>query len=271
MTRSGGFPARRRTEMLEALRHRGNSTIQELAIQFRVSTDTVRRDLEDLAAQGLVDRTHGGVTLTEPESLNFIPPFARRLDAHAEGKSRIGRSAATFVQEGQTIFMNGGTTIMAMAQHLTGVRAVTVVTNNLRLPEQLSASGPREVYVLGGSFRLRSLVTIGPVVLPDASGSFRHLHAHIAFIGVGGVSDDGSVTTSSLPEAGIMRAMMDHADRTVLLADASKFGRRQFAEICTLSENTTVITDAQPSAAFLATTTELGAETVVATGLAGGG
>lgn len=251
MSRTASFPARRRSELLELLRHRGQATIKELAQEFDVSEDTIRRDLDDWASQGLLERNHGGASLPTADRLNIAPPFGRRLDAQADAKSVIARAASSLIAEGETLFINGGTTTLALAKHLAGVRGITVVTNNLPLPEHLYAAGAREVYVLGGSFRVRSLVTIGPVALPDGNGGVQTLHADTAFIGVGGVSADGTVTTTSLPEAGMMRAMMAASNRTILLADSTKFGVTQFAEICQLSKDTTLVTDVRPSRELL--------------------
>lgn len=248
--------------MLDLLRHRGQSTIADLAAEFQVSEDTVRRDLEELASQGAIRRTHGGATLDETDQVHL--PFARRLEEHAVGKDRIARAAAALIQESQTVFVNGGTTTLAMARHLADVRGLVVVTNNLRLPERLYSRGAREVYLIGGMFRLRSLVTIGPVALSDGLGNFCPVHADVAFIGVGGVADDGVISTTSLPEAGMMRAMMDSAGHAVILADASKFGRTQFAQVCSLNERTTLVTDEVPGDALRTRIADAGARLIVA-------
>ena len=263
MASQSNYPARRRAEVLDLLRQRGQASIHELAVEFGVSEDTVRRDVDELAAQGSVERTHGGVTISPEDRLNINLPFGRRIVAQAAAKDAIAKAAAGLVQEGQTLFINGGTTTLAMAKYLAPTRGITVVTNNLPLPEELYTRGAREVYVLGGSFRLRSQVTIGPVVLADGAGSFGALHADWAFIGVGGVSDDGVVSTTSLPEAGMMRGMMDSASHSVLLADSTKFGRKQFAEVGGLNANTTLITEARPSQALLDHAAEVAARVII--------
>lgn len=264
MGTSTNYPARRRAEILEHLRQQGHASIHELADAFQVSEDTVRRDVDELANQGSVERTHGGVTISAEERANINLPFRRRIDTQADAKDAIAKVAASLVTEGQTLFINGGTTTLAMAKYLAATRGITVVTNNLPLPEELYSRGVREVYVLGGSYRLRSQVTIGPVALADGAGHFRALHADVAFIGVGSVSEKGVLSTTSLPEAGIMRGMMDNAGHVVLLADATKFGRTEFAEVATLGPNMTLITDTKPSQALLDIAAESGTEVVVA-------
>ncbi len=259
MARVANFPARRRAEIVDLLRHRGQSTVTELCLEFAVSEDTIRRDLDFLSTSGAISRTHGGAILAESERLNANLPFERRL-AHSEAKARIGEVAAELVDEGQTVFINGGTTTLAVARSLAATRGLTVVTNNLRLPELLYSHGAREVYVLGGAFRLRSLVTIGPIALPDEHGQLHALHADLSIIGVGGVADNGILSTTSLPEAGMIRSMIHASSRTIIVADSSKFGRTQFAQITRIDSTMTLVTEKQPSAALLAQASECGTQ-----------
>ncbi|MCE1174409.1 MAG: DeoR/GlpR family DNA-binding transcription regulator [Propionibacteriales bacterium] len=264
MSKESLYPARRRAEILDFLRDRGQASITELATEFGVSDDTVRRDVETLATQGSVDRTHGGVTISQEDRLNAVIPFFKRIHANAEAKDAIARAAAALIDEGQSVIINGGTTTLALAKHLATKRGLTVVTNSLPLPPEMYSRGARELYVIGGAYRLRSQVTIGPVVLSDGAGLPRAIHADWAIIGVGGVTDEGTVWTSSLPEAGMMRSMMDCASHTLLLADSTKFGKREFAEVADLTANTTLVTDRRPSQVLLDRAAEVGATVVVA-------
>lgn len=264
MSKESLYPARRRGEILDFLRDRGQASIGELAAEFGVSDDTVRRDVEALATQGSVERTHGGVTISQEDRLNVILPFFKRVHANAEAKDAIGRTAAALIDEGQSVVINGGTTTLALAKHLATKRGLTVVTNSLPLPQEMYSRGARELYVIGGSYRMRSQVTIGPVVLSDGAGTPRAIHADWAIIGVGGVTEEGTVWTSSLPEAGMMRSMMDCATHTLLLADSTKFGKREFAEVADLSPQTTLVTDLKPSQALLDRAAEVGARVIVA-------
>lgn len=264
MSRQNLYPAKRRAELLEYLRDRGQASIAEVAAAFCVSDDTVRRDVESLAGEGKVERTHGGVSLLPGGALvNATVPFARRLEVNQDAKDAIARAAAGFLADGQSVLINGGSTTLALARHIGSKPGLTVVTNNLALPAELHSRGTREVYVLGGTYRLRSQVTIGPVVLADSLGVPRAIHADWAVISVGAVAVDGSLWTASLPEASMMRAMMECAQHTLLLADSSKFGVREFAEVGQLSSSTTLITERAPDAALVAHAEEVGARIVV--------
>lgn len=263
MNKESLYPARRRAEMLEFLRERGQASIHELSSEFGVSEDTIRRDVETLASQGSVDRTHGGVTISPEDGRNTVIPFGKRIDSQSAAKDEIARAAASLIEEGQSVIINGGTTTLALAKHLATKRGITVVTNNLPLLPELYTRGVREIYVLGGSYRLRSQVTVGPVVLSDGTGKPRSIHADWAIIGVGGLSEEGTVWTSSLPEAGMMRAMMDCASKSMLLADSTKFGKREFAEVCELSASTTLITERRPSSSLCEHALDVGSRLIV--------
>ena len=265
MGRKNMYPARRRAELLDYLRDRGQASISELAAAFDVSDDTVRRDVETLAGEAKVERTHGGVTLLPGGSLlNASVPVTRRVDVNPSAKDAIARTAAAMIEEGQSVLINGGSTTLALAKHLGPKRGLTVVTNNLALPQELYTQGTREIYVLAGTYRLRSQVTIGPVELADGSGRARSIHTDWALIGIGAVSDEGTLWTSSLPEASMMRSMMDSAARNLILADSTKFGQREFAEVADLSERTTLITDRAPRGALADKAAEVGARIIVA-------
>ena len=166
-----------------------------------------------LASQSAVERTHGGVTISPDDRFTDVVPFVKRIDAQSrrQGRDRTGR--CHLHRRGPEHDHLRRHHHPRPGQAPRPKRGLTVVTNNLALPQELYSRGVREIYVLGGSYRLRSQVTIGPVALSDGTGKPRSIHANWAIIGVGGVSDDGTVWTSSLPEAGMMREMMDCATK----------------------------------------------------------
>ncbi len=261
--REGSYPARRQAELLDYLRDRGYASIGEMASEFGVSQDTIRRDVDAMALQGSVERTYGGVSLSREGGMESIVPFMNRIDDQAAAKDEIARVAVSLMGDGQSMIIYGGTTTLALANHLESMRGITVVTNNLVLPQELHSRGVQDIYVLGGSYRRRSQVNIGPVALSDGSGKPRAIHTNWAIIGVGGVSNDGMVWTSSLPEAGMMREMMGCADHTLLLADSSKFEKTEFAEVARLSARTTLITEKSPPRALVELAAEVGSRIII--------
>jgi DeoR/GlpR family transcriptional regulator of sugar metabolism len=254
------LPAKRRHELLRLVQARGQVTVTDLCSLFDVSTDTVRRDLDLLARQGLIKRTHGGAVpiglVTEDT------PFAQRLIARKDAKRRIGRLAASLIASNETLIINGGSTTLAFATELGGLADLNVVTNNLSIPNALPTTAVRDVYLLGGEIRFEAQVTIGAVGFAG-TGS---ISADTAVLGVGGVSASGGISTTLLHEASMIAAMMAASRRTIILADSSKFGHNAFAHIAPLDKIDVVVTEAEPPADLARTLAEAGVEVLVAPG-----
>jgi DeoR/GlpR family transcriptional regulator of sugar metabolism len=239
-TSSGSLPARRRADLAQYVREHAQATVPELAGNFQVSADTIRRDLDHLARRGVLTRTHGGAVPTG-ELATADTPLMNRRGTQREAKERIGRAAARLVGDGETVIINGGTTALEAARALVGLRNLTIVTNNLLVPSEVPQEAVRDLYVLGGMCRIQSMVTIGPVGFTGTRG----IRADVALIGVGGVSENG-YSTSHLGEAQMMQQMIESASRVVILADSSKFGRHAFVHICALQDATALVTNALP-------------------------
>lgn len=243
--RTPRLPARRKDELAAHVVTAGEVTVTELAAQFGVSVDTVRRDLDELAADGVIKRTHGGAVSNTSLS-RAETPFPDRIQVQGAAKRRIGELAATLIDDGQTIMLNAGTTTLAVLPHLANRRNLTVVTNNLMAPVELPPHCARDVYLLGGNVRVGSLVTVGPVEFPGTDGRRSHrIRADIALISVGGVAAELGYSTSNLHEARMMFDMMQSSRRVVVLADSSKFGRSIFAQVAELSAADVLVTDAR--------------------------
>jgi len=235
------LPAHRRVELARLVRDRGHATVAELASTFSVSMDTIRRDLDHLAERGLVARTHGGA-MRVGDLATADKPFDNRMAVHRDAKEIIGAAAADLVSDGETVLVNGGTTTLAAVRALTGKRELTLVTNNLRVPPEAPLESLRDLYLIGGTCRVPSMVTLGPVGFPGTGG----ISADVAIIGVGGISTGSGLSTSNLPEAQMIRQMIEAAHRVVVVADSSKFGRNAFVHICELRLASVIVTDAYP-------------------------
>jgi len=263
--RTPRLPALRKDEVVAYVAEMGEVTVTELARRFGVSADTVRRDLDELAAVGRLKRTHGGALRNDPLSSMEIS-LTERLSVHDTAKSRIGEVAATLVEDGQTLLLNGGTTTLAVLPHLAQRRNLTLVTNNLWAPGRVPRECARDVYLIGGTVRLTAQVTLGPVEFAGASGSSSHrIHADIALVSVGGVAPGMGYSTSNLQEARMLCEMMSSSRQVVVLADRSKFGTRTFAQIAPLDAADIVVTD-PPVDAEVAEALAMAGVTVMATG-----
>lgn len=235
------LPAQRRAKLVEFVQDRGHATVSELAEGFAVSMDTIRRDLDYLADRRLLARTHGGAM--RPGVLAAADTsFDSRANEHRRAKEAIGVAAAQHISDGETLIINGGTTTLAVARALSAKRDLTVISNNLRIPAELPVGAVRDLYIIGGTCRVASNVTIGPVAFPGSDG----ISADAGVIGVGGVSASGGLSTTNLPEAQMMRQMIDACARVIVVADSSKFGRSAFVHICGLDRMSMLVTDAQP-------------------------
>ncbi|HEX9999259.1 MAG TPA: DeoR/GlpR family DNA-binding transcription regulator [Actinoplanes sp.] len=241
------LPAGRKAQLAAYVADTGQVTVGELAERFGVSIDTVRRDLDQLSADGVLVRTYGGAV-----SLATISRTDRavdqRLTIQEQEKEKIAVLAAALVQDGSTIMINGGTTTLAVARNLGQHRDLTVATNNLLLPGALPPTAIRDIYLFGGAVRTLTLATIGPVSLRAHGGAELDISCDLAVIGVGAVAADAGYTTSNLAEAAMMREMISRAARVAIVADSSKFGRRLFAQVSELSTADYLITDALPPA-----------------------
>ncbi|MFY1698833.1 DeoR/GlpR family DNA-binding transcription regulator [Solwaraspora sp. WMMA2101] len=241
------LPAGRKAQLAAYVADTGQVTVSELAERFGVSIDTVRRDLDQLSADGVLVRTYGGAV-----SLSTVSRTDRavdqRLTLQEQEKEKIAGLAAALVQDSSTIMINGGTTTLAVARNLGQHRDLTVATNNLLVPGALPPTAIRDIYVFGGAVRTLTLATIGPVSFRANGGAELDIRCDLALIGVGAVDADAGFTTSNLAEAAMMQEMISRAGRVAILADSSKFGRRLFAQVCELGSADYLITDSAPPA-----------------------
>lgn len=257
------LPARRRADILRILLQNGQITVAEICARFDVSADTVRRDLDILADQGLVSRIHGGA-LPAPQLATADTPFDLRMKARHGAKTRIGRATAALIGDGETLLINGGSTTIAVAAALENRRRLTIVTNNLGLPPAIPEGALRNLYLIGGEIRSGAQVTLGPVSFVGTGA----IAADTAIIGVGGV-DAAGCWTSHLAEAVMMTAMVEAARRTIVVADSGKFGRHAFVNVATFDKVAAFVTDADPPPDLRAALETAGTRLIVAEGGSG--
>lgn len=239
------LPAGRKAQLAAYVAEAGEVTVVALAERFGVSIDTIRRDLDQLSADGVLVRTYGGA-VSQATMSRVDRTVDARLTMEESEKEKIAVLAASLVENGSVIMINGGTTTLAVARNLRNHRDLTVATNNLLVPTALPPTAVRDVYLFGGAVRTLTLTTIGPVSFRAAGGSELDISCDLALIGVGAVSAVAGYTTSHLAEAAMMREMMSRAARVAILADSSKFGRRLFAQVSDLKGADYLVTDSTP-------------------------
>ncbi|MEU5895111.1 MULTISPECIES: DeoR/GlpR family DNA-binding transcription regulator [Streptomyces] len=236
----------RRALILDEVRRRGGVRVNELTRKLGVSDMTVRRDLDALARQGMLEKVHGGA-VPVVEASTHEPGFEAKSGLELTAKEDIARTAASLVAPGTAIALSGGTTTYALAHHLLDVPDLTVVTNSVRVADVFHSaqrtSGQRPgaaTVVLTGGVRTPSDSLVGPV----ADQAIRALHFDVLFLGVHGISLEAGLSTPNLAEAETNRRLVQSARRVVVVADHTKWGTVGLSSFASLSQVDTLVTDA---------------------------
>lgn len=252
--------AERLSALLERLVEQGRIDVEPSAQFFGVSAATIRRDLDHLAGQQLLSRTHGGAV---PNSTSYDLPLRYKSSNRAEAKSRIAERAVAMLWPGCTVAMNGGTTTVEIARTIPTSAAlrdgVTIVTNAINIATELTVRPFIKIVVCGGVARPQSYELVGPL----ASETLSQLNPDICFLGATGVEAREGVTTDDADESAINRIMVTRSKTTVVVADASKFGQVGFSRICGLPEVTAVLTDADADSEQLDRISDCGVDVIL--------
>jgi len=228
--------ARRRQRLVALVEARGSARLEELSAVLGVSPATVRRDLDAISPAGRLRRVHGGVVATD-QRLDE-PQFYVKAGARAAEKARIAAAAIRLLDPGDTVYLDSGSTVLAVARLLHGWDRLTVVTNSLPVATELVGRGPR-VIVLGGELRATSRAIVGPLT--------RHLldelHVDRALMGTYALSLDDGLMTTDPSEAFTKELVLTRAREVILLADSSKLGTRSFVASGRLAAVDVLVTD----------------------------
>jgi len=232
----------RQSLILQAVRSDGSARVSDLTQRLGVSDMTIRRDLEVLARDGLVEKVHGGAVLPGTPA-SHDPGFEAKLVLERPEKTAIARAAADLVRPGTAIALAAGTTTFALAQCLLDVPGLTIVTNSLRVTNVFSGTrgldGTADPVVLTGGVRTASEALVGPV----ADLTIRSLHFDLLFLGCYGFDAQAGLTTPNLAEAETNRTLIRVARRVVVLADHTKWGLVSLSSFADLSDVDVLITD----------------------------
>ena len=235
----------RRARMLDALQQADLVRVPDLAIALGVAEATVRRDLDDLAAQGVVERFHGGARLVGRSEAAAAAPARDGLDAR---KQRIARQAAALVHPGDTVMLSGGTTTLAVFREI-ALMDVRIVTNNAMIVGEISDNMRAELFVLGGEYNRHTRALNGDLT----NLTLNEIHGTICFLGTNAVSQRAGLTSTIYAAAVVNRLMAKQCEnRVVVVADASKIGlTAQFSSL-PMAAVQHLVTDADADAAEIA-------------------
>jgi DeoR/GlpR family transcriptional regulator of sugar metabolism len=208
--------SQRKQHILNVLQRDGQVIAKQLSQELGLSEDTIRRDLRELAQEGLLQRVHGGALPASPAVANF----ARRETIYPDAKIAIGRTAAQLIKPGQVAILDGGTTAVQIARHLPPTLAATVVTHSPSIALELVAHPTIKVILIGGRLFKHSIVAVGAAAIE----AINRIRADAYFMGVTGIHPEAGLTTGDFEEAQVKYALCQRAAETFVLASREKLG-----------------------------------------------
>lgn len=231
--------AQRREFLLERLHRDGRIVAKEVALELGLADDSVRKDLRELAAEGLLQRVYGGALPVSPATADY----ATRRSIAPESKHRVARAAAALIHPGSTIIIDGGSTALALVEALPRDLDATIVTHSPTVAAALAEHPRVEVIILGGRLFKHSVVASGAALVESAA----RIRADQFFLGVTGVDHEQGLTTGDVDEAAVKRALADRASEIIVLASSEKIGAASAFPVLDLHEVASVVTDVERS------------------------
>ena len=227
--------AQRRQIILDRLAQSGQVSVTTLSLEWAVSEDTVRRDLRDLAAEGLVQRVHGGALPSSPALANY----ERREVLSIDSKTRLGKAAANLIQAGQVVAIDGGTSNLQLVRAIPKTLFCTIITHSPLIAAELRWHANIEVILIGGKIFRHSQVAVGS----EAVQAISQLRTDLFFLGATGIHKDTGITTGDWEEAAIKRAFCNAAAETVLLMSPEKINAAAPYQIIPLNKLSVLVVD----------------------------
>ena len=242
--------SQRKQLILEKLEAEGQVQSTALSVHFSVSEDTIRRDLRELAAEGRLQRVHGGAL---PAS-SAVVPFAERKTVKMDAKRNVARKGAQLISAGQVVIIDGGTTTAELITFLPPDLQITVVTHSPSIALGLVEHPLIDVILIGGRLYKHSIVTVGAAAIEGIG----NIHADLFFMGVTGIHPDAGLTTGDFEEACIKRAFSSKAAETIVLASPEKINTASSFAIGDVSLANTMVVEDGTDRAWINAITEKG-------------
>ncbi|CAG5068808.1 HTH-type transcriptional repressor GlcR [Dyadobacter sp. CECT 9623] len=226
----------RKKKIIAAVFETGSLSVFQLADQLAASPATIRRDLHEITQEGLLIRTHGGAMRTESA---VVTSFTGKKAADSIQKEKIGEAAASYVQDGDTIFMDCGSTVFQMCLYLKKKNNIRVITNSLPIVAELIDNPTVTINLIGGELDSSRKAVHGAKAVEHVNS----YHAAKAFIGVDGISPENGLSAHSETESSITSAFIQNCENVYLLCDSSKIGRDSYIKFAALTDISFLITD----------------------------
>lgn len=226
-------------KMEEYILEKGVASMDELCKQYEISMNTLRNDIAELTEKGTIKKVYGGVCSNITVSGNAIVSYDERKTQNVQCKREIAAAAAEYVQDGDIIYIDSGTTAASMVDYLENKSKLTIITHSLDVINKACHLSGVEVFCLGGKFQNSTNCFIGATAL----GMMEHYNIGKAFMATKGITADGAITDSSMGEYDIKQWAVKKSNEVFLMADSRKYGRAGLISYTNLEKIDTLITD----------------------------
>ncbi|HET7615526.1 MAG TPA: DeoR/GlpR family DNA-binding transcription regulator [Bacillales bacterium] len=230
----------RRNKIKEMLLDQKSVKVSDLVLEFNVSEETIRRDLNELSKDGFIKKNYGGAILAEEltRTSHTIPPVQQRQLQFYEEKNAIGQTAAKLVKNDQIVVIDAGSTTWFVAKYLKDLRDLSIISNGINIIEECSKNESSSIYMLGGQLKRNSMSSFGP----QTQLELQKYNADIVFLGTSGISISQGFTSSDWYEAEVKKMMVASGQKKVVLADHSKLEKPGLLSFCPFEEVDELIT-----------------------------
>lgn len=235
----------RRNAILAKLSAEGKVIVSELSLEFDVTEETIRRDLEKLDKEGLAKKTYGGAVVNQ--SLNTDLPYHVRKRSNVEQKEYIAEKIAGMIHDGDYIMLDSSSTAIYVTKYIKNLKNITLITNSVEMLIELADKTDWKVLSTGGALKKGSLSLVGA----SAERMIRSFHVDLAVCSSKGIDINMGVTDSNEKDSEIKRAIFDSATRKVLAVDSSKFDKISFVRVGDIADIDVVVTDKEPTARWI--------------------
>lgn len=230
------LPQNRQKEIIKQLHEFKTVKIADLSRNLNVTRETIRKDLYEMEEMGLVRKVHGGAILNKA---NLETSYTNRKRTNEFEKRCIAKRAADFVENGDTIYIDYGTTALFFTREILSKKEITVITNSLPIANEVIDYSDFEIIIIGGNVRKNEKSLFGPI----AYRGIDRLYVDKGFFGIGGIDINAGYTNVHMGEAEVSRLMMLHSQKKILMADYSKFNTVAMNQVATIKEIDILITD----------------------------
>jgi len=225
-------------QIIRLIQDKGSVEISELCQLFDVTEMTARRDLDALATDGRIIRTHGGALISAEDAL-VEKPFNTRMTLNLNAKQAIAKIALEYIIDGTKLFFNSSSSVLCLVNLIDNSRRLMIATDTISIADELNKRAHVTVIQIGGELCKNTLSSSGYM----AEAMLRQFHFDAAIVGIKAIDQQGDLYCSGMAERGIYEALFETTDRIIVLADSSKIGQQDFLKVCNLKSIDTLITD----------------------------